>query len=131
MSYVIVRAASKDSYISGGHIRQVDKPNSRIDPGKFAEEENIGPVAEYETCNKCHGEGVIHSKATFNRGARICPACNGETALNVDPMTNNAYPGTPAKVAVLAARYAQGLPMHHKDDIYLGLPEINSIMQLS
>ena len=87
------------------------------------------PIDQYTECPQCEGEGILNKGA--GQYANICPLCAGNTAIGVDPYETNAYPGTREKVAVLAARYAQGLPMHNENDITVGVPSVHEIMELT
>lgn len=100
--------------------------------GKGMRTKLLDPTTEsisYKECPVCKGEGVYKDgcKQTTNI---ICELCQGNTALGVDPLETNAYPGSPEKIAVIAARYAQGLPLHIEHDIKVGAVELPELMQL-
>jgi len=84
---------------------------------------------DYHLCPACDGEGSI--KGDLNFQAEICQLCSGNTAIGVDPLETKAYPGSEEKIAILAARYAQGLPMHIEQDINVGGVELPELLQLT
>jgi len=94
----------------------------QIDPQEYSN------AVSYVPCEHCKGEGVIDRHS--GQFAEPCPLCDGNTAFGVSPQENRAWPGTPEKVAILAARYAQGLPLHREDDIKVNAPSLEQIMDV-
>jgi len=84
-------------------------------------------VIEYKPCGHCKGEGVVTRQS--GQRSEICPLCSGNTAFGVSPHETRALPGTKEKVAILAARYAQGLPLHREDDMKVCNEGITSMFE--
>lgn len=84
---------------------------------------------DYKTCQNCNGEGVIDNG--LHREKPLCPICQGNMALGVDPYENKAYPGTADKIAVLAARYAEGLPLWSEHDVSVDFSDVGRLLQLN
>jgi hypothetical protein len=86
----------------------------------------------YKPCTNCDAQGLTQPNTAYALPPAICPVCSGNTHLGVSPHETNAYPGTPSKVAVLAARYQQGLPLWNEHDINVKQPQsIRELLQLS
>ena len=101
---------------------KIDIDISQLDPNEFDSE-----FASYKACKHCKGEGVLERNC--GQYASICPLCNGNTAFGVSPHETRAWPGTKEKVAILAARYAEGLPLHREDDIKVGVQDLSCILE--
>lgn len=99
-----------------------------IDTDQLAPEEYTNRVS-YKTCQHCKGEGILEERIGICHSENICPLCRGNTAFGVSPYETQAWPGTKEKVAILAARYAEGLPLHREDDIKV-TPESIDILEL-
>jgi hypothetical protein len=128
-----IRMADKRVYLSTGSV--CDQHNKRISgvdmkPNQIAAEDSQ-PTIEYAICTHCNGDGTISTPESRGKFQVICPLCDGHTAFGVDPLETKAYPGTRAKIAVLAARYAKGHPMHCEHDINVGNLALTELLQLT
>jgi hypothetical protein len=66
-------------------------------------------------CLRCNGFYFLTSKSYATRDA--CPDCEGVGFIGIDGSLPSSGPqGSESKVAMLVARYAQGLPLWHPGD---------------
>lgn len=94
------------------------------DPGEFDDiDELLGiesvellepanPFAGLTPCGVCEGSG--DTDKTKNR--KWCDACHGIGYLDMPTGPTQAKPGSDFKIAVLAARYEEGLSLYDPDD---------------
>lgn len=68
-----------------------------------------------EPCPECGGSGD-RPRESSRQAKRFCKACQGVGYPEVPTGPTDALPGSPRKIAILAARWAKRLPLFEPDD---------------
>lgn len=97
------------------------------DPGEFDEIDELfgftihdeppaDPFAGLTPCQRCKGTGYHSLRAYGNGAANFCGLCGSSGYRDMPTGPTDAPPGSPYKLAVIAARYMHGMPLFHPED---------------